>query len=41
MEVTKVRTKFNKATGEAAPVHEPKEKPEGELFEAVDAGSGE
>lgn len=35
------RSRFDKATGLVVDANEPSEKPEGDLFEAVDAGQGE
>ena len=41
LEAQRERTRFNKATGEAEIEKERKDKPEGDFFEAVDAGEGD
>ena len=41
VEADKRRVRLDKATGEAKEGGEPVEKPETDLFEAVDAGAGE
>lgn len=41
MEADWKRTQFDKKTGQVVDAQDPRERPEGDLFEAVDAGAGE